>query len=90
LKFGHRGANHPIKDSVLKQIYMTSQNHGYGVDAETLPEGVTVSHVNLNDHTVSGIMDLNRKVLSVQFHPESRPGPHDSVGLFDFFVRQIT
>ena len=82
LKFGHRGSNHPIQDKLLNQIYMTSQNHGYNVDLATLPEGVTVSHLNLNDQTVAGICDLNRKVMSVQFHPESHPGPHDSAGLF--------
>ena len=81
LKFGHRGSNHPIQDQLLGRIYMTSQNHGYNVDMKTLPEDVKVSHANLNDQTVAGICDLNRKVMSVQFHPESRPGPHDSTGL---------
>jgi carbamoyl-phosphate synthase small subunit len=90
LKFGHRGGNHPIQDKVLNRIYMTSQNHGYAVDEKTLPSGVEVTHVNLNDQTVSGVMDASRKVLSVQFHPESRPGPHDSAELFDYFVRQLT
>lgn len=90
LKFGHRGGNHPIKDKILNRIYMTSQNHGYGVDEKSLPDGVEVTHVNLNDNTVSGIMDSSRKALSVQFHPESRPGPHDAAGLFDYFVRQLT
>ena len=87
LKFGHRGANHPIRDKLLNKIYMTSQNHGYNVDLETLPKGVEVSHLNLNDQTVAGICDLSRKVMSVQFHPESHPGPHDAAGLFDYFVR---
>jgi carbamoyl-phosphate synthase small subunit len=90
LKFGHRGGNHPIQDKLLNRIYMTSQNHGYAVDEKSLPAEVQVTHVNLNDHTVSGVMDPSRKVLSVQFHPESRPGPHDSVELFDYFVRQLT
>ena len=90
LKYGHRGGNHPIEDRLLGQIYMTSQNHGYGVDPATLPSGVTVSHINLNDQTVSGIYDKKRLALGIQFHPESCPGPHDSRGLFDFFVRQIT
>ena len=90
LKYGHRGGNHPIEDKLLGQIYMTSQNHGYGVDAKTLPPGVDVTHVNLNDQTVSGIYDKKRLALGIQFHPESCPGPHDSRGLFDFFVRQIT
>lgn len=89
LKFGHRGSNHPIQDKLLNKIYVTSQNHGYNVDLESLPPGLTVSHVNLNDGTVAGICDLGRKVMSVQFHPESHPGPHDATGLFDFFLRQL-
>lgn len=89
LKFGHRGANHPIEDRLLKTIYMTSQNHGYGVEEKSLPPGVQVSHVNLNDATVSGILYEDRKILSVQFHPESHPGPHEAVGLFDYFIKQI-
>jgi carbamoyl-phosphate synthase small subunit len=88
LKFGHRGSNHPIKDSIINKIYMTSQNHGYAVKQDSLPESVQVSHVNLNDHTVAGIYDPSLKIMSVQFHPESHPGPHDAVELFDFFVRQ--
>ncbi len=88
LKFGHRGSNHPIKDSLLNRIYMTSQNHGYAVDQQSLPKSVQVTHVNLNDNTVAGIYDPSKKALSVQFHPESHPGPHDAAGLFDFFTRQ--
>ncbi len=88
LKFGHRGSNHPIKDSIVNKIYMTSQNHGYAVKQESLPKSVKVSHINLNDHTVAGIYDPEMKIMSVQFHPESHPGPHDAVELFDFFIRQ--
>jgi carbamoyl-phosphate synthase small subunit len=88
LKFGHRGSNHPIKDVLLNKIYMTSQNHGYAVDMKSLPSTVQVTHTNLNDQTVAGMYDSSRKALSVQFHPESHPGPHDAVGLFDFFLRQ--
>lgn len=88
LKFGHRGSNHPIKDQLLSQIYMTSQNHGYAVKLETLPKTVVVTHTNLNDLTVAGIYDSSRKALSVQFHPESHPGPHEASQLFDFFIRQ--
>lgn len=90
LKFGHRGSNHPIRDDILKRIYMTSQNHGYAVDAKTLPSGVTVTHTNLNDQSVSGIRSESQKCFGVQFHPESRPGPHDSTALFDHFLSQIT
>lgn len=89
LKFGHRGCNHPIKDSLINKIYMSSQNHGYAVKMETLPKGVQVTHVNLNDNTVAGIYDPARKAFSVQFHPESHPGPHEASELFDFFVRQL-
>lgn len=89
LRFGHRGSNHPIKDSILNKIYMSSQNHGYAVKQETLPTTVQVSHVNLNDHTVAGIYDPSRKALSVQFHPESHPGPHEASELFDFFIGQL-
>lgn len=89
LKFGHRGGNHPIRDSLLQQIYMTSQNHGYAVDIDSLPVGVQVTHTNLNDNSVSGIFFPEKKFLSVQFHPESHPGPHEAVGLFDYFVRQL-
>lgn len=89
LKFGHRGSNHPIKDAILKKIYMTSQNHGYAVAKESLKGDVEVTHWNLNDMTISGIQSHSRKCLSVQFHPESHPGPHDAETLFDYFVKQI-
>jgi len=89
LKFGHRGGNHPVKDQLLNEIYVTSQNHGYAVDARTLPSDVRVSHVNLNDQTVEGIECVAKKCFSVQYHPESHPGPNDAVKLFDYFVRQL-
>lgn len=89
LKFGHRGSNHPIRDEILNQIYMTSQNHGYAVDAASLPADVRVTHTNLNDNTVAGIECASKKCMSVQFHPESHPGPHDAVGLFDHFIKQV-
>ncbi|MGE0762507.1 MAG: glutamine-hydrolyzing carbamoyl-phosphate synthase small subunit [Bdellovibrionales bacterium] len=88
LKFGHRGGNHPIKDDLLNRIYMTSQNHGYAVDRQSLPSGVRVTHTNLNDNTVSGIAAPDKRCFGVQFHPESHPGPHDAVNLFDYFVSQ--
>lgn len=90
LKFGHRGSNHPVKDELLNRVYVTSQNHGYAVERESLPTGVKVTHTNLNDGTVSGILDSDRRCMGVQFHPESHPGPHDAAPLFDFFVSQIT
>lgn len=89
LKFGHRGSNHPIRDELLNQIYMTSQNHGYAVERESLPADVRVTHVNLNDQTVAGVHSEAKNCLGVQFHPESHPGPHESRALFDFFVNQM-
>jgi carbamoyl-phosphate synthase small subunit len=89
LKFGHRGANHPIKDLLLGQVYMSSQNHGYAVNPKTLPEDVEVTQVNLNDQTVAGIYSRKRNCLGIQYHPESRPGPHEAVKLFDFFVNKM-
>lgn len=89
LKFGHRGANHPIKDQILKQVYMTSQNHGYAVDPSTLPTHVQVTQKNLNDETVAGIFDEKNKCLGIQYHPESCPGPHEAQGLFQFFTEKM-
>ena len=89
LRFGHRGSNHPIRDLLLNKIYVTSQNHGYNIHEESLPAGVQVTHINLNDQTVAGIFCAEKKCMSVQFHPESHPGPHDAVKLFDYFVNQI-
>lgn len=86
LKFGHRGGNHPVKDHMLNQIYVTSQNHGYAVDAASLPSGVRVSHENLNDKTVEGIECQSKKCFSVQYHPESHPGPREARVLFDYFL----
>jgi carbamoyl-phosphate synthase small subunit len=89
MKFGHRGANHPIKDELLKQIYMSSQNHGYAVDDKTLPADVTVTHRNLNDQTVAGFYSPKLNCLGIQYHPESHPGPHEAARLFDFFVTSM-
>lgn len=89
LKFGHRGSNHPIRDTLLNQIYMTSQNHGYAVDEATLPSDVKVTHVNLNDGTVAGFYSEKRKCLGIQYHPESCPGPHEASGLFSYFVERM-
>lgn len=89
MKFGHRGSNHPIKDDLLQRVYMTSQNHGYAVDALSLPKDVKVTQTNLNDHTVAGFFSAQRKCLGIQYHPESRPGPHDASPLFDFFISQM-
>jgi carbamoyl-phosphate synthase small subunit len=86
LKFGHRGGNHPVKDLQTGKVEITVQNHGFAVDASTLPPHVKVSHVNLNDGTVEGISCAEQKVFSVQYHPESSSGPHDSRYLFERFA----
>lgn len=86
LKFGHRGANHPVRDERTGHVEITSQNHGFAVDVKSLSAiGGTVTHTNLNDNTVSGFMHSGHKVFAVQYHPESNPGPHDSRHLFQQF-----
>jgi carbamoyl-phosphate synthase small subunit len=89
MKFGHRGSNHPIKDSLLGRVYMSSQNHGYAVDKNTLPADVKVTQINLNDQTVAGLYSEKRKCLGIQYHPESCPGPHEGRDLFRFFVERV-
>lgn len=90
LKYGHRGANHPVKDLNHDRTYITSQNHGYAVLADTLDENVgTVSHTNLNDDTVEGIRYKRGNMFTVQFHPEASPGPMDSGYLFDEFITMM-
>lgn len=86
LKFGHRGGNHPVKDIRTGKVYITSQNHGYAVKPETLPDQIEITHTNLNDSTVEGIRHRHLPFMSVQYHPEASPGPHDSKGLFDEFL----
>ena len=85
LKFGHRGANHPVMDLRTARVAITSQNHGYAVDPDSLPAQVELTHVNLNDRTCEGFVDREARLFAVQYHPESSPGPHDSVGLFTEF-----
>lgn len=86
LKFGHRGANHPVKDLKTGRVMITSQNHGYVVKEDGLPEGIEVTHLNLNDYTVEGMKHEEKKIYSIQFHPEACPGPHDTDPIFDEFV----
>ena len=90
LKFGHRGGNHPVKNLATGKVEITSQNHSYAVDADSLQEtGLTVSHINLLDNTVEGLRCEKDKVFSVQYHPESAPGPQDSAYLFDEFIAMM-
>ncbi len=87
LKFGHHGANHPVRDAATKKVAITSQNHSFAVDPESLPAGVAVTHFSLNDQTCEGLRSDDPRVFSVQHHPEACPGPRDAGALFDEFFR---
>jgi carbamoyl-phosphate synthase small subunit len=86
LPFGHHGGNQPVKDLATGKVEITAQNHGFAVDADSLPQDCEVTHINLNDNTVEGLKHRSYPVYSVQYHPEAGPGPHDAAHLFDRFV----
>jgi len=89
LKFGHRGGNHPVRDLATGRVYITAQNHGYAVDADTLKQGLEVSHINLNDGTVEGLRHRDLPILSIQYHSEASPGPLDNMYLFERFLEMV-
>ena len=86
LKFGHRGGNHPVRDEATGKVQISAHNHGFAVDIETLPTNTTMTHISLNDGCCEGLEAADMRAFSVQYHPESSPGPHDSDQLFDRFV----
>jgi len=89
LKFGHHGGNQPVVDLATREVAITSQNHGFAVDPDSLPAGCHATEVNLNDGTVEAFAAAGRPILSVQYHPEAAPGPHDAAPLFDRFLQTI-
>ena len=89
MKLGHRGANHPVKNLIKDNVEITSQNHGFEIVRETLPKNIEVTHKSLFDNCIEGIRLKNKPIFSVQYHPESNPGPQDSVYLFEEFINNI-
>ncbi len=89
LKFGHRGINHPVKNLETGHVEITSQNHGFAVEVDSVPNNISITHMNLNDDTVEGISCKELPAFSVQYHPEASPGPHDSRYLFDNFIELL-
>jgi len=89
LKFGHRGANHPVRDEVTGRVYITAQNHGYAVDGERLGAAIRVAQLHLNDGTVEGLEHRELPLFTIQYHAEASPGPHDTEFLFDRFLATV-
>jgi carbamoyl-phosphate synthase small subunit len=89
LPFGHRGGNHPVQDLITGRVYITAQNHGFAVDPNTLPPGLEVSHINLNDQTVEGTRHRDMPLFTIQYHSEASPGPRDNEYIFDQFLDMV-
>ena len=89
MKLGHRGANHPVKNQISQKVEITSQNHGFEVVRESLNKNIIVTHTSLFDNSIEGIKLKNKPVFSVQYHPESNPGPQDSHYLFSDFIKEV-
>ena len=89
LKFGHRGANHPVREEASGRVYVTAQNHGYAIDEAGLSADVEVSHRNVNDGTVEGLRHTREPVMTIQYHSEASPGPLDNMYLFERFVDMV-
>ena len=90
MKFGHHGANHPVKELKSNRVLITSQNHGFSVSEEAIPENIVITHRSLFDKTIQGIKIKNKPAFSFQGHPEASPGPHDVNMLFDEFIKQMS
>lgn len=89
LPFGHRGSNHPVKDLRTGRVYITSQNHGYAISDEGLPDSIVVTHRSVNDGTIEGIRHKTLPIQAVQYHPEASPGPKDNFYLFAEFTKAM-
>ena len=90
LKFGHRGGNQPVKDIANDRVYITAQNHGYAVSSEIINPNIEITHINLNDNTVSGIKHKKLPIMGIQYHSEASPGPQDNEYLFDEFINMMS
>jgi len=88
LKFGHHGGNHPVKDLTTGKVYITSQNHNYAIEYKEYDK-IKITHINVNDKTVEGFAHLDLPIVSVQYHPEASPGPHDSKYVFDQYTKLL-